>query len=71
MYVQWYMLNRGYKIGLKILYFDFAYEGYYDTLTIGIEDIFVAWHNVDISFQSTPRKIVFTRKVVLADLMRK
>ena len=47
MYVQWYMLNRGYKLEFEKFtkYFDFAYEDYYDILNIRIEDVFVDWHN--------------------------
>lgn len=47
MYVQWYMLNRGYKLDFEKFtkYFDFVYEDYYNILNIGIEDVFIDWHN--------------------------
>ena len=47
MHVQWYMLNRGYKLEFEKFtkYFDYAYEDYNAILTIGIEDIFAGWHN--------------------------
>ena len=47
MYVQWHMLNRGYKLEFEKFtkYFDFTYEDYYDILAKRIEDIFVDWHN--------------------------
>lgn len=47
MYVQWYMLNRGYKLEFEKFtkYFDFAYEDYEKILTIPLEEIFTKWHN--------------------------
>lgn len=47
MLVQWYMLNRDYKLRFEKFtkYFDFSYEEYGKILTTPLNEIFINWHN--------------------------